>query len=145
MAASVLLYAVIRLPRDELKRFILLYVIGVVLAVVLTKIAGSIYDNPRPFVDGDYQPLIPHSPTNGFPSNHTVAVFLIALMLWRYSKRLMTGLLIAALFVGLARVLSSVHHIEDIIGGILIAVLATLLAYRVVNTMLHNKAIEADN
>ncbi len=123
----ILLYILLRVPRGELKSIILVYVIGILVALILVKIAGSIFYNPRPFVDGNFTPLFPHSSTNGFPSNHTVVAVLITSLLWQYNKRFAGMLLIAACLVGIARVLAKVHHAEDIIGGIVIALLATLL------------------
>lgn len=141
----VLLYFFLRLPRGELKSAILLYVIGILVAIILVKIAGSIYYNPRPFVDGNFTPLIPHSSNNGFPSNHTVAAFLVASLLWRYSRRFAGILFIAACTVGVARVLANVHHIEDIIGGIVIAILATLSANIAVHFAVNSKVFKTDN
>jgi membrane-associated phospholipid phosphatase len=141
----VLLYAIYRLPRGELKSVVLLYVIGILVAFILVKIAGSNYYNPRPFVDGNFTPLIPHGSTNGFPSNHTVAAVLIASLLWRYSRRLAGILFIAACLVGVARVLAYVHHIEDIIGGIVIAIFATLIANLIVHLIINRKVSKLDN
>ena len=141
----VLLYFFLRLPREELKSIILVYVIGVLVALILVKIAGDIYYNPRPFVDGNFTPLFPHSSTNGFPSNHTVAAVLIASLLWRYSKRFAGILFIAACLVGIARVLAKVHHVEDIIGGIGIALLATLLTNLAVHMITNSKVTKTDN
>lgn len=141
----VLLYCLLRVPRGELKSVILSYVIGIFVAVILVKIAGSMYYNPRPFVDSNFTPLFPHNSTNGFPSNHTVAAVLIASLLWRYSKRFAGMLLIAACLVGVARVLAKVHHVEDIIGGIGIALLATLLTNLAVHMITNSKVTKTDN
>lgn len=145
IAISVFLYIYLRLPKGELKEVILLYVIGIVAAFIMVKVAGSIYYNARPFVDGNYAPLFPHNSTNGFPSNHTVAAVLIALLLWRYSKQLAVVLFVAACTVGVARVLAHVHHIEDIIVGIVIALFAALLANLTVSHITNHKVTDPDN
>lgn len=141
----VLLYFLLRVPKGELKSVILSYFIGILVALILVKIAGSIYYNPRPFVDGNFTPLFPHNFTNGFPSNHTVAAVLAASLLWQYSKRFAGMLLIAACLVGVARVLAKVHHVEDIIGGIIIAILASLVANLIVNLIINRKVSKPEN
>ncbi|MCW1908037.1 MAG: phosphatase PAP2 family protein [Candidatus Saccharibacteria bacterium] len=145
IAITILFYVLLRLPRGELKTFITLCGMGIVAAFIMVKVAGSIYYNPRPFVDGNFMPLFPHSSTNGFPSNHTVAAVLAALLLWRYSRNVAVGLFIAACLVGLARVLASVHHIEDIIGGIVIATFAALFANLVLHHISNRKVSKTDN
>lgn len=141
----VILNLFFRLPRGEQKSAILLYVVGILAALILVKIADGLYYNPRPFVDGNFTPLIPHSSTNGFPSNHTVVAVLITSLLWRYSKRFAGMLLVAACLVGVARVLAKVHHVEDIIGGIVIAILAALVANLIVNRVIDRKVSKAGN
>ncbi len=126
---AVLLYFFLFLQKAEQKTFVLIYVLGIVTALILVKVAGSIYYNPRPFIDGNFTPLLPHSPTNGFPSNHTVAAVLMSALLWQYNRRLAGLLFITACIIGVARVLAKVHHIEDIVGGIIIALLAVSLVH----------------
>lgn len=145
IATAALLYIFLRLPKGELREVILLYVIGIVVAIIVVKIVGSIYYNPRPFVDGNFTPLFPHSSTNGFPSDHTVAAILLASLLWRYNWQFATVLFVAACIIGVSRVLAGVHHIEDIIGGIVVAVLAAMFASLAVHYITNRKVTKPDN
>jgi undecaprenyl-diphosphatase len=141
----VVLFAALRVTRDEFKSLVLRYIVGVVVALIMVKLAGIIYYNPRPFVDSGIPPLIPHSPTNGFPSNHTVAAALMALLLWTYSKRIALVLFIVAVAIGLARVLANVHHLEDIIAGIFIAIIAAIFSNLTIHYTADRKATAPDN
>ena len=98
------------------------------MAFALTKLAGALYLDPRPFVAHHFLPLIPHEVDNGFPSDHTVLSMLIALTVCHFSIEMgwvLTGL---ALLVGVARVLCGIHNPIDIVGAVLIAVLASIIS-----------------
>ena len=104
-------------------------VVGLVVALVLVKVFGHLHTDPRPFVaDPTVKPLFPHSPDNGFPSDHTSLAFTASLLVLAYRRRIGIGLLVVSLLVGLARVAAQVHHLQDIIGGIVIGVLAAMAA-----------------
>jgi len=141
----VVVFAALRVPRDERKTLVLRYIVGIVAALIMVKLAGIIYYNPRPFVDSGIAPLVPHSPTNGFPSNHMVAAALMALLLWPYSKRLALVFFIVAGAIGLARVLAHVHHLEDIIAGIFIAIIAAIFSNLTIHYTAYRKATAPDN
>lgn len=104
-------------------------VIGLVLVLIFIEIASSSYTDPRPFVvDPSVAPLIPHAPDNGFPSDHSAAVGLMAaLVLLR--RRWISGVLLAigAALVAWGRVASHVHHLLDVSVGLAAGVLAAVL------------------
>lgn len=130
---AVFSYAIFRLTRSEQQQLIVELIIAIVFAFVFMKIAGKLYYNPRPFVEGNFSPLFPHGADNGFPSNHSLVAAIMAISLWVYSKRAALFLITLACLVGLGRVLAGVHHTEDIIGGFLIAGLSVWLAYLAAN------------
>jgi len=111
-----------------LKIFIAALFIGFVIALV----GGRLFYDPRPFVVEHVKPLVAHNSDNGFPSDHTLLAMTIALTVLINDKKLGSSLLVAALLIGLARVLAKVHHPVDILGSVLIAVLAFYLALSVV-------------
>jgi undecaprenyl-diphosphatase len=81
------------------------------------------YD-PRPFVVDGTSPLFPHSPDNGFPSDHTVAATLVAGVVMGFRLRTGLALLSASIMLGAARVAARVHHVPDIAAGVLIGLAA---------------------
>ena len=72
----------------------------------------------------DPRPLFPHSPDNGFPSDHTVAATLVAGVVMGFRLRTGLALLLASILLGAARVAAQVHHVPDIVAGVLIGLTA---------------------
>lgn len=104
-------------------------IFALVLALIGIKIAGAIHYDPRPFVvNPGLTPLFHHAPDNGFPSDHTTFAVTIALLVLAYRRVVGTVLLVVALAIGAARVAAHVHHVQDVITGALIGLLAVLIA-----------------
>lgn len=114
------------------------------LAFVLSRIAGQLYYNPRPFVVGDFEPLIAHAPDNGFPSDHTLLFATIAVIVWYYDKRYSAALWVLAFCVGAWRIYGGVHHFVDILGSVVIAIIATSSAHAIIH-QLWNKNKQANS
>lgn len=93
-----------------------------IVALALAKLAGKLYYDPRPFVDGVCQAVVPHAADNGFPSDHTLLGAALAAIVWRYSRSwaVVVGLLAAA--VGIARVVGCIHSPVDIVSAYLIGI-----------------------
>jgi undecaprenyl-diphosphatase len=99
------------------------------LAFLIAYIAGILYYDARPFVVENIQPLIPHLPDNGFPSDHTLAATVAAVVIFVYRRKLGILLGVLGILVGVARIMAYLHHPIDIVASILIAVIATLCAW----------------
>lgn len=108
-------------------------VAGLVLTLAFIYVGGKLHADPRPFVqDPSLRPMFPHPADNGFPSDHSAAAGLLAaLMLWR-SRAWGALFAVAALLVAAARVLSHVHHVQDVAAGLALGVVAFLIAWSVV-------------
>lgn len=128
LAVLAVIFTLQRLPRSELRHFLILCLVSLAYAILIDKLASSLIYNPRPFVVDGIAPLFPHNAGNGFPSNHSLIAALIAGLVWQIDKKRGLFLGILALAIGLARVQANVHHLIDIIGGILIAVVAIGIA-----------------
>ncbi len=132
----VLLQILWTLPQKERVRFATLIIFSVALAYMFAKIGSHFYDNPRPFVVGSFDPLVPHGVDNGFPSMHTLFATTVAALLFTRRRTWGFALLVVAILIGVARVLAGVHHGIDVIAGFTIALIAVycarqLLAIRV--------------
>ena len=103
-------------------------VLAAAIGLLLTKLAGKLYYDPRPFVVHHLTPLISHAADNGFPSDHTVLSALVAFWAFQVSRLWGTVLLVLAIAVGASRVAAHVHSPQDIVGGFVIAGVAVLLA-----------------
>lgn len=104
--------------------------LAIIFALILTKIAGSLYFHPRPFVAQHIKPLIPHGADNGFPSEHTVAAVTLATAVFFYRKKFAAWAFGLAVAVGISRMLAHVHSLIDIIGGLAIGAAAGYLGLK---------------
>jgi len=112
-----------------------LAIAGVIIAglsYLLSILATDLISDPRPFIQTGIAPLIQSATDNGFPSDHTLLLGIVAAVITLASWR--TGLIFwgLALLVGLARVYARVHHLADVIGsfGIVLIVLGVYLIGR---------------
>jgi len=119
----------LKLTNEDKKRFIVLVIGGAIITLLLAKIGSKIFYNPRPFVVGHFTPYFQHGNDNGFPSDHTLLSSFLAFAALKYSKKTGYALLVIAILIGLSRVIAGVHHLIDIIGSILFALLGCTLAY----------------
>ena len=119
--AGALLYF-LRQPAPERRRLLFLGVLALPVIYVFAKVAGALYYDPRPFVQTNFIPLVPHGPDNGFPSEHTLFGAAISAVVWVSGRK--TGAVLWALtaLVGISRVLAGVHHAADIFGSIALSV-----------------------
>lgn len=108
---------------------------GVVLAVQTVALSTGLvyliklfYERARPFVNNAVNLLVQHSPLEaGFPSQHSAIAFAIAVPILIYNRRAGIWLFFIALLVGFGRVFVGVHYPFDIVGGLVVAVLATFM------------------
>ncbi|HEY4484126.1 MAG TPA: phosphatase PAP2 family protein [Candidatus Paceibacterota bacterium] len=98
---------------------------------ILTEIIRYFYHNQRPFVFYDsIKPLIPES-SYSFPSGHTIFIFSFATIVYFYNKKLAYWLSFGGLIMGLARVTVGVHWPSDILGGIVLGILTSVILYKI--------------
>ncbi|MGN6608729.1 MAG: phosphatase PAP2 family protein [Jatrophihabitans sp.] len=112
-------------------------VVGLALALVLMYAAKSVHHDPRPFVaDPGVRPLFGHSRDDGFPSDHSVAASLIAALI--VVRHRIPGLVMAAAAVAIAwaRVAAHVHHLQDVVAGLLLGSVAAAIAIAVTRPVL---------
>ena len=113
------------LPRRDKFALAAQAMVSLVVAMGLIQLAATVHSDPRPFVvDPSVRALFTHPPDNGFPSDHTALAATVALLVLLYRKRLVAVLLAASIGVGVARVAAHVHHLQDIVAGVLIAAAA---------------------
>lgn len=116
--------------RRTKRKMLLLSVISLPLVYIIAKVAGWFYFDPRPFVVGDFTPLIAHVADNGFPSEHTLFASALAAIITLFSPRVGIVLWGMAFLVGLARVFAGVHHFADIAGAVVISTVVVVLVWR---------------
>lgn len=105
-------------------------VIGVIVVLILVAVAGAVHTDPRPFVqDPSIRPLFPHAPDNGFPSDHSAAAGMVAVLIGFRHRWYGAILGVAALLIAWTRVAAHVHHVQDVVAGLLLGGVAAVLAY----------------
>jgi undecaprenyl-diphosphatase len=128
VSAAIAVFYFAKQSHAKKKEMLIFAVILLPLSYIAAKLISRFYFDPRPFVEGNFTPLLPHAPNNGFPSDHALLGAAIAFAIFHFNKKLGFLLLYLTILVGAARVLAGVHHVVDIAGSIVIAGLVFLLA-----------------
>jgi len=126
-----LVVAWLRVGRSYKLQFIAAVIVAGIAALVLSRIAGKLYYDPRPFVSHHTKPLIAHAADNGFPSDHALLTMTLTAVTYFYSKKVAAGMLVLTTIVGAARVLADVHSPIDIGGAWLIGIIGAVAGYYV--------------
>ena len=122
---AIWLFAERRAGRTELAISV---IVGLICCGIFIVVAAKLHDDPRPFVGHpNVHPLFHHAADNGFPSDHSVAAGLIATLI--LVRHRLVGLLLAlcAVAIAAARVHAQVHHVQDVVAGLLLGVLAAAI------------------
>lgn len=129
--AVILCLAIAWLPleKETKKRFVVATVLAGGIAFALSRLAGHLYYDPRPFVTEHVKPLIPHAADNGFPSDHALLTGTLTAITYFFNKKVANVMLLLTLAVGIARILARVHSPLDIGGGWLFGVIGALAGY----------------
>lgn len=128
VAALLAVVAWLTVPRPEKVAMAVEMVVGLAAVAILVKVAGVVHTDPRPFVqDPSVHPWFSHPPDNGFPSDHTAVAAVTAFVVVRRRREIGLVLLAITVLIGAARVLAHVHHVQDIVAGGAIGLLAAVL------------------
>ncbi len=133
------LVLLLRLKPAGRKQYIAVLILGGAIAGLLAFIGSQLYHNPRPFVQGGFTPLLPHSNDNGFPSDHTLLAATLGWAALVFSRKMGIALLVLAALIGVSRMAAGLHHLVDVIGGFVFAGIAVWLANLLVNKYLRKK------
>ena len=114
--------------------------IAVMIAWVIAEIVKTLFPTLRPYQVNGYPPLtISLLHTNGagggFPSSHAAVAFALAVTVWLHNKKIGFVFVLAAIGVGIGRVLGNVHYPLDIFAG---AVLGTVVAFAIDKMHVHS-------
>jgi len=124
-----LAYIIYTLEVSERRKLFVILIVGGIVSILLSKLAGFIYSDPRPFFADHVIPFITTPTDNGFPSDHTLLSAFLGFVVLYASKKLGVGLLILAALIGIARVAAGVHHAPDVVGGFMAATVSFGIAY----------------
>lgn len=122
------------------RQAVLVAIGGVVITVILALIGSKLFNNPRPFVAGNFTPYFAHGNDNGFPSDHTLLAGLIGWLALCYSRKFGAIVLSIAALIGASRVIAGVHHFSDIIGALVISGIGVGISWLVIQKMQSRRA-----
>ena len=118
-------------------------IVGGVLMVIFLYVAKSVHHDPRPFVQNPHiKPLFGHSRDDGFPSDHSLAAGLMATLIFVRHRLLGLLFIAAAVAIAWARVAAHVHHLQDVLAGLLLGGLAAVLAVLLVTIVLRQRRFQ---
>ncbi len=137
VCVAVAAVAVALLPKDRRVRALALIAISLPLTYLVAKFASALYYNPRPFVTGEFTPLVYHAPDNGFPSDHTLLASAVATVVYAYRRRVGLFLIAGTVAVGVSRILAGVHSPLDVAMSMAIAVGVTFAVYHLLRRFTH--------
>lgn len=102
-------------------------VVMVLLAYLTAKILGGIVVDQRPYLADHVRPLTTIAHDNGFPSDHTLLAAAIGASLWWIDRRWVTLFALATLLVMLGRLAIGAHHTLDVVGSVVVVLVAMLV------------------
>lgn len=119
---------------EAAKKMAVELIVALPLAYVLARVAGLFFYHEQPFALYGFEPLLPHTVDNSFPSDHMVVASVLATMMYLRHRGVGLSLWAFAGVMGIARVAAGLHWPLDIVAAALIAVAAVyvtrlLLAY----------------
>jgi len=95
---------------------------------ILLKIIKFFSYRNRPFVSNfDVNQLVEHSINSSFPSNHATSAFVIAVTVCLFYKQLGKVCLLIAFGIAFSRIWVGVHYPLDVIAGIILGTLISIL------------------
>ena len=121
--------------RPEQKRMLIFAALVLSLVYLVSLLGGALYYDPRPFVVEHFTPLIPHKPSNGFPSDHVLWSAATAAVIFPINKYLSLILWLLTILVGASRVHAGVHHPIDIVGSMLMTIVVASIIYFIIRRM----------
>jgi undecaprenyl-diphosphatase len=121
----------LRQPRATQKKMVIFALITIPIIYILATLAAYLYFDPRPFVVGNFLPLIPHVADNGFPSDHVLMVSAIASVVYFFNKKVGLILFGISTLIAISRVYVGVHHFVDVLASMLISIITASLVYTI--------------
>lgn len=134
--AVLFLVAWFTLPKRDLEGRHALVIAGFsgILALLFNVVISHVWFRPRPFTvlpHGTYSELVSHSNDASFPSDHTSGSFGFASATWgKAHKWISTTFTVLAVLVMFARVYVGVHYPTDVIGGMIVGIIASRIMWK---------------
>ncbi|MCH2307174.1 MAG: phosphatase PAP2 family protein [SAR202 cluster bacterium] len=109
--------------------------IGLAIANLNVALVNFIFFRDRPFNNHEVTLLFYEPTDSSFPSNAIAATTALACGIWIANKRLGSISFGAVLIFGFIRIFSGIHYPIDILGGLLIGILSTVVARYIIKLL----------
>lgn len=102
------------------------------IAWVISEFIKTFFPTVRPFLIDGAKVLTLTTPHDGaFPSSHAALSFALAVTIFMHDRKVGAVYLIAALLIGVARIVANVHYPVDILGGALLGTLVAVVTEKI--------------
>lgn len=113
--------------KKNIREFFVLIIIAVV-AILASEFLKYIFGLPRPFVINEsINPLFILGGNDSFPSGHATFFAALATFVYFRYRPFFWVFCISAILISLSRVISGVHHMEDVLFGLILGSILTIL------------------
>jgi len=130
-----LLYAIGSM--DRLKQAIALSVALGAESIIVNQGVKRIFRRERPTISGDDRFEVRTPSTSSFPSGHaSSATFAAIILIWMTGFPLAILWIIMAGVVALSRVVVRIHHLSDIVGGVITGVVLGAIAVPIISSII---------
>lgn len=112
---------------NQQRQMALILFLALICGLAASYLIGFGFYRPRPFLAGLGEALMAHRPSPAFPSNHAL-IFSAYGSTLLFLRQFWLGIFIFAtgMLVGLARIYLGVHYPGDILGGLVLGVVAAM-------------------
>lgn len=116
---------------DKYKKAFILAIVSISIIFIILLTISQFWFQPRPFTTLQIKPLITFVPEPSFPSRHTTILVILALSYAFYKSRFALLITVAAIWTGFARIFVGVHYPVDILGGLIVGLVAVSLSWKI--------------
>lgn len=128
IAFFLLLFFLTYARRQKIKIILLVFVSMVIARFGVVSLIRFFYHRTRPFNDHSVNQLITNNGLS-FPSGHAALFFAMAMAVYFFNKKIGGWFFVAAILMGLSRIIAGVHYPSDIIAGAIIGILSAYLIF----------------
>jgi len=108
-------------------------IIAFSIELTVYRLLKSIIKRTRPFETiSEIRNLVKVPDRFSFPSGHTAAAFVMAVILSNFYPQLMVPLFLTASVIGFSRVYNGVHYLGDVFGGALIGIIISKFSLNII-------------
>lgn len=123
------------LSKNNYYIFIYSLLCGMFSRFIINEIIHLLYKESRPAKLEDTKVLIPVPKNYSFPSGHASFFFGVSFFLISYDIKIAIIFIICSFLIGVSRVFCGVHWFRDIVAGIIVGGISSLIVYQIISNI----------